>query len=208
MLAYDPLANLQHYPTAVRRFGLNPFGEPEFRIVFAPSRRYLVCGEWPDGSNRAQWVVKHKNLGNVWIMERWVSAEQYAGCSPDNWNAGGGLILGPYPARGEYELCWTFDTGVPDGANLDDLVDRVKKRFRLSELRTYHRDQTEKTVEDNRKTAEDMIRSKLPAFGGRVLASSRIARGTKTMPELRSAEELGLPTKPGLRAIPKRQKAA
>lgn len=208
MLTYDPLAQLRHYPTSMRRFGLNPFGEPEFRIVFAPSRRYLVCGEWPDGSNYAQWVVKHKNLKNVWIMERWVSAETYAGCSPDAWNAGGGLILGPYPSRGEYELCWTFDTFVPDDASLDSIVDAVKKRFRFAELRTYHRDQAEKERDATRQTAEDMIRNSLPAFGGRVLASSRIARGTKTMPELKSAESLGLPTKPGLMNIPNRKRAA
>src|SRR6185369_11345620 len=85
-ISYDPVANIRHFPIPMRRFGLNPYQEPLYRIVFAPSRRYLVCGEWPDGSNCAHWVIKHKNLGNLWIMEKWIPGERYAGCTKEQWN--------------------------------------------------------------------------------------------------------------------------
>jgi len=201
MLTYDPIAQLRHYPVSMRKYGLNPYGEPLYRIVFAPSRRYLVCGEWPDGSNCAHWIVKHKNLGNLWIMEKWIPGERYAGCSREVWNQNN-LILGPFPDRGEYELCHVFEACGPEDCNLEKLVSVIELRHTPAEIRAWHQKDAEKEAKATRQTAEDMIRNRLPAYGGRAISSSRVSRSFKTAPLLLTAQEAGLPTKPGMRTKP------
>lgn len=208
MLTYDPVAQLQHYPVSMRRFGLNPYNEPLYRAVFAPSRRYLVCGEWPDGSNGARWVVKHKNLGNQWILEKWLSGQQYAGVTRDTWNRTQLLTLGPFPDRGEYELCHVFEACGPENCNLEKLISVIELRSSYQELQTWHQRDAEKETKRNQTMAEDMIRNKLPAYGGRPIFSSRVARNFKNAPLLLTAQQAGLPTRPGLRITPTRPQQA
>lgn len=207
MLTYDPVAQLRHYPISMRRFGLNPYGEPLYRIVFAPSRRYLVVGEWPDGSNCAQWTPLYRQLGNIWVMEKWRSGEEFAKCTKEQWNESR-LILGPFPDRGDYELCHSFEVVPPDDCSIEKLITMLECRATDQENALWHRKDAEKQTKDTRTIAEDMIRNKLPAFGGRVLASSRIQRGTKTAPLLLTAQQAGLPTRPGLRTKPNRPQQA
>ena len=202
MLTYDPVSTLQHYPMSMSRFGLNPYGECMYRIVFAPSRRYLVVGEWPDGSDCARWVVKHKNVGNQWIMERWRSPERYAQCSRQEWDSNPSMLtLGPWPDRGEYELCHVFDVAPPADANVETLVRWIEygiTSITPAETLQHHQKLAEAEKADNRSKADAMIRSRLPAYGCRPFAGAGGSRGTKTAKILKSAEELGLPTKPGL----------
>jgi hypothetical protein len=203
MLSYDPVANLRHYPIAMRRFGLTPQSEPLYRIVFAPSRRYLVVGEWPDGSDCAHWVVKHKNVGNVWIMERWLPAEQYAKCTREQWDATM-LVLGPWPTQGEYELCHVFDTAQPCDANIETLVTWIEagRNIRFEETRAFHHKQADAELNATRNQAEDLIRNRLPAYGCRPFVGGRVHRGSKTYQPLKTAEELGLPTQSGFSTKP------
>lgn len=209
MLNYDPTVNLRHYPMPMKRFGTNPYGEPLYRIVFAPSRYFLVFGEWPDGSKCAQWSPLYNELRNpnIWVMEKWQPAEQIAQCSRAAWDMQYSC-LGPWPERGDYEACHFFENGAPDDANLEKLVWLVSNKPTLHDTVMWHRQDAQREIKEKRNLAEEMIRSKLPAFGGRVLSSSRIQRGSKTVKELRSAQELGLPTTPGLRTIPNRSTSA
>ena len=191
MLNYDPVSNLQHFPIAMSRFGLNPQGAPLYRIVFAPSRRYLVVGE------AAEWRVLHKQLGPVWIMERWLPAEQFAKCTRDEWNRDM-LVLGPWPEKGEYELCHVFDTAPPADASIETLIAWIEagRQIPFSETRAFHQKDAKRELLATRATAEDMIRNRLPAFGVSPMVGFGGGRGSKTAPLLRSAQELGLPTKP------------
>lgn len=179
------------------RFGQNPYGQNLYRIVYAPSRRYLVVGEWPDGSQCAQWVVKHKGIGDQWIMERWLPAEQYAKCTREQWDQTM-LILGPWPARGEYEHCHTFELSTPTDANIEKLIKLIEasRQVRFQDTLNWHREDAARERESIRKTAEDMIRNRLPAFGGRPMSAGKYGRTTK-IPTLRTAQELGLPRIPG-----------
>lgn len=207
---YDPVTSLRHYPVAMRRFGLNPHGEPMYRVVFAPSRRYLVVGEWTDGSNCAHYVIKHKNVGPVWIMERWLPAEQYAKCSREHWDREM-LVLGPWPGRGEYELCHVFDVAGPSDANIQTLITWIEagRNIPFSDTLQFHRDEAEREQKATRNQAEDLIRNRLPAYGSRPFVSGRgVKRGTKTANLLRTAEELGLPTQAGMRTIPNQPQQA
>jgi hypothetical protein len=203
MLDYDPIASLRHFPImgGMKRFGQAPMGDAMYRVVFAPSRRYLVVGEWPDGSNCAQWVPKHKNLGNVWILERWRPAEEICPLGKEYWDLHHS-ILGPWPHKGDYELCHTF-VAPPSDANIGRIVQDVEqsRTIRFAETLAWHRRDAEKEVKDRRSMIDDRIRNLLPAFGSRPF-SGRVSRRTPT-PLLRTAEELGLPTKGGFSVKPK-----
>lgn len=198
MLTYDPATSLRHYPLPMRRFGSNPYGEALYRIVFAPTRRYLVCGEWPDGSNKASYARKYPEVGDQWIMERWLPAAEYAKCTKDFWDREL-LILGPWPERGEYEVCHVFETGAPDEVGLEKLIAMIEEGRKRSyfEKRTFHREDAEREAKSISNQQDAMIRNWLPAFGSAPMVGHGGGRGSKTMPIVKSAEELGLPTSGG-----------
>ena len=115
-------------------------------------------------------------------------------------------MLGPFPDRGEYEHCHTFELSGPEDANLDKLVQMIEASRKISfrDTREWHQKDAEREKKETQATAEDMIRNRLPAFGGRALASSHVRRSFKTAPLLLTAQQAGLPTKPGLQTLPKR----
>jgi hypothetical protein len=97
------------------RFGENLFGQPIYRVVFSDSRTDLLGGKWPDGKCEYREVPRYPGIRGKWILEKWQSAEEYAGTKeqynreqhdPDS----GLLTCGPYPHRGEYSLCHIFIT--------------------------------------------------------------------------------------------------
>ena len=150
-------------------------------------------------------VVKHKSVGNVWIMERWLPAAEYAKCTREAWDRAL-LNLGPYPDRGEYEVCHVFEACGPTDANIEKLVKWVEasREVRAYDTKVWHQNDAEREKKETQTLAQDMIRNKLPAYGGRAIASSRVARSFKTRPILKTAEELGLPLTSGMRTIPNR----
>jgi hypothetical protein len=83
------------------RFGLNPFGEPNFRIAWGKTEKTLVAGR--NG-------YEERLLCGLpcWLILRWVPPESYG--SPDLWyrqnkdEDTGLCLLGPYPSRGKYEI--------------------------------------------------------------------------------------------------------
>jgi hypothetical protein len=187
LFAYDPKTSLNHYPgVSLVRFGQNPYGENLYRIVSAHSRRYLVVGEWPDGSVGGQWVVKHKNLGTMWIMERWLSVQEIAEgkeggcCTRETWDEQFG-ILGPWPERGDYEICHAFECSPPADANLDKLVALIEhgRRIRLAETVQFKRDEHELELKARRASIESKIKGLLPAMGCRVMFSAHVNRGSE-----------------------------
>jgi len=107
------------------RFGQNPYGDNLYRIVFAPSRRYLVYGEWPNGERKATWLPKYPEVGDSWVLERWLTPFEYARCTPEEWNREL-TVLGPYPDRGEYEICHKFNRVVPQDENITKLVELIE----------------------------------------------------------------------------------
>lgn len=104
-----------------RRYGLGPFGEPRFRLVWAPARLERSGGFWCDFDSgrllrrRAalRWMRKYPGE-EAWLVEAWLPAAAYG--SPALWyspiSAGGTLVptpagpiagLGDYPVFGDYE---------------------------------------------------------------------------------------------------------
>lgn len=129
-----------------RAGGLNRFGEPNFRLVWGWSRLCWIGGRWEDRDASGALLRAVVELRQVpkyfphdrWHLERWVPPEVYG--SPEQWDRatvetedGYRLpALGPYPSRGDWELCFTLET--PDGRFLplepqicDELVRRVER---------------------------------------------------------------------------------
>lgn len=201
MLEYDPKTSLRHWPTPMAQYGLNPYGEPKWRIVFAPSRR-ILAGNQQTGFH---WVQAYRSrLGSdptdarlcvpVWILEGWRSAWDFCKMSRERWNAEM-LILGPYPERGEYDLCHVFSPVLPDDCNIEKLISWIEagRTKSFQDNLDACRAQYDQETKDRQREVEGRIHNAYPAFGGTAIASSRVARGTKNPRIIRTAEEIGLP---------------
>lgn len=188
MLDYDPAKNLRLYPISLRRFGLTPYQDPLYRIVFAPSRRNLAGAE--DGFH---WIETYFGRSEVWIMEKWQSPWEFSQCTRESWDDRL-LILGPYPSRGEYVECWAFNGAVND-ANLDGIITQLEagKRYRPIDNHRALRDDYAADTLNRRRICLDIADNAQSAFGSTAISSSRVMRGTKTAPILRNANELRLP---------------
>jgi hypothetical protein len=103
--------------------GKNPFGEPNYRAVWGWNRLAWIGGKFeehdPATGSLLREVIELRQepkypAVNRWHIEKWLPAEVYG--SPRAWYgqtievADGRSIpaLGPYPARGEYEHCFTM----------------------------------------------------------------------------------------------------
>ncbi len=103
--------------------GCNRFGEANYRAVWGWSRLDWIGGKWEDrdaGGALVREVVEVRREPKYaphdrWHIERWLAPESYG--SPEQWRAetleiaNGRSIaaLGPYPARGDYEHCFTLE---------------------------------------------------------------------------------------------------
>jgi hypothetical protein len=163
------------YPMQMARFGLNPFHEPMWRIVFAPSAYKLVGGRWPDGVAEYRICPKYRDLGEVWILEKWISAFEDSGMTATSYqwmlaDSDTGLCPGgPYPHRGVYHHVHTFEAVAPGDCNLDWLVGIIAKAKNNDPA------QVKQAIEDHyaakerarHKTGIDKIADARPAFGMR-----------------------------------------
>jgi hypothetical protein len=104
--------------------GRNVFGEPNYRAVWGWARLDWIGGKWEDRDPVSGALVREvvdlrrepKYLPHErWHIERWMPAESYG--SPAEWHARTTEIvgarniqaLGPFPARGDYEHCFTVE---------------------------------------------------------------------------------------------------
>jgi hypothetical protein len=104
--------------------GINRYGEAMYRAVWGWSRLGWIGGKWTDHDDDGSVLREVVELRLVpkyiphdrWHIERWMPPEFYG--SPDQWRAltsetEDGIripALGPYPARGDYEHCFTLQT--------------------------------------------------------------------------------------------------
>ena len=103
--------------------GINRYGEANYRVVWGWSRLTWIAGKWADRDASGRLLREVLELREApkyfpherWHLERWCPPEVYG--SPEQWYAqtleveGAHSIpaLGPYPARGEYEHCFTLE---------------------------------------------------------------------------------------------------
>ena len=118
-----------HTPAAIaeritRAGGSNRYGEPNFRVVWGGARLTWIGGRWTDRDahgNVSREAIELRQVPKYlptdrWHIERWMPPEFYG--SPHQWRAltsetEDGIripALGPYPARGDYEHCFTLQS--------------------------------------------------------------------------------------------------
>lgn len=104
----------------LKKFGVNQYGQPNFRVVYAPSRTRIIGGFWADRNVSEYRRVPKYGVSPRWVLERYRPASMYG--LPEQWNRDyltpdGYYSIGPYPSHGEYESCEIFqakdETGKP-----------------------------------------------------------------------------------------------
>ncbi len=177
------------------RYGQNPFGENIWRIVHAPSRRSLVHGH----GRKPKWLVTYPQAGDHWVLEKWLSAYDFTKCTAQTWNQSM-TLLGPYPSRGEYELCHIFEVTLPESGNIEKLITWIKagSKYSMYENMMSMREEADREGQTGKSYREAVIRNALPAFGGAAMSGVGGGRGTKTTFDLPlTAQQAKLPTKAG-----------
>ena len=136
---------------SLRKFGINPYGEPLFRVVRSSTITFLVGGkhtvregEIPndsqlaanqgrDNSIRHEWVgykhyPKYAAGYGAYVLEVWLSPFEFCKTTPEGWalqfrdEETGLLTLGPYPSRGVYEYRWDFGQGYPTVQAVESII--------------------------------------------------------------------------------------
>jgi hypothetical protein len=106
-----------------RAGGINRFGKPNYRAVWGWNRLAWIGGKFEDRDEHGTLLRERIELReepkypavNRWHIERWLPPEAYG--SPRQWYAQtieressiSIPALGPYPARGDYEHCFTLE---------------------------------------------------------------------------------------------------
>jgi hypothetical protein len=195
--SYDPKASLRHYPMPnISRFGLNPWNENLYRIIFAPSRMNLAVDE----SNRARWVSTYRKLGDVWVLERWRSAWDFCQMTEEQWNYSPCAVLGPYPSRGEYEHVHDFPVHAqPADCDMEKLISWIeegKNRTPYEKLQVAKQDLAIER-KDRNELVDQVVRDKWSAYNSNDFSSALVSRKGKTANLKKTTREVGLPTQPG-----------
>jgi hypothetical protein len=167
--------------------GTNLYGEANFRVVWGGSRLTWMGGRWTDRDENGKVIRETIETRRVpkylpvelWHIERWMPAESYG--SPEQWEAQTTevedgiriLALGPYPARGEYEHCFTLASAQGEflplsPAACDWIVRAVawaKRQPRREQGGAIAAREARRDRDWNRE-ADDMLDDAVPAFHG------------------------------------------
>lgn len=211
MIEANPQGLIQWSPALMKRYGSIVDGGAYsgfnlFRLIWAPSRAVTLMLDRGATTLPKYVAVEPLFNPNVWVLESWRSCAEIVGeTSQSEWNAPNSewLMQGPYPIDGDYELRTQMAVGVdPASANIDKLVMWVEagKKFSPRQNAIALQNKMDGEEKDKRRTIKDKIHDRLLPFGGEAWASGssvRSKRNTKTIETKYSAQEIGLPTKPG-----------
>ena len=188
-------------PSVMKRFGENPYGEPLFRIVFAPSVKMLCGGEFSDGYVGYRVRPAYRHIGNKWIMEKWISGFDHTLMTEEQYNLKfrdpytGLVSTGPYPSRGVYFQCHTFEFSQPGDGGIDTIIALVKKAKTNDPIENARaiRATREYGEKEQQQRRFDKIKDLMPVAGIRAANIGGMVKKTKSLPVDKTANELGLP---------------
>ena len=198
----------RHWPLrSMAEFGKIPGREENlFRIVWAPSVKTLIGGQFSDGFVGYKVRPAYRVLHDVWVLEKWISAaecthqtEAAYNADPRNRDFATNLYkTGPYPKNGTYFLCHAFPGETPD-ININLLVSLIKKA-KLNSA-TENARAIQETVEKEDRADDvrrfEQVKDAQSAFGVKPFSSltgvHSQAKSTPT-PKLVPVEQMRLPT--------------
>jgi hypothetical protein len=119
------------------KFGVNRYGQPNFRVVWSPSRTRIIGGFWQDNGRHEYRRVPKYGTQPRWVLERFRPASMYG--TPRQWDldtitADGFYAVGPFPSHGEYECCEVFQAKGHDGKPIKGWAGFVPLEAGLIEL--------------------------------------------------------------------------
>lgn len=214
---------LQQLPIgSLKMFGMNPYGEAIFRVIWSESRYYLVGANHreydnagPANDKTIQLRGKDPNLNREyrgykwlplypgsprWIIEQWKSSTGFTGCSREQYEllyrdpVSNLLTLGPYPERGEYCECAVNLSQSPTREEVFKKIYLIKAGwgFNYASHKAANDEAVAKTERDKYNTFKDMFLDSQQAFGNKPV-NIRPGKKTKEKVELKyTAQEVGL----------------
>ena len=177
----------QEYADFLARIGgKNPFGEPNFRLVWGQTRTRVIYGQADGGKCGAHVKFKYHGIP-AWHLEQWKSPIEI-GCASredwyrDTWQPDVGLhLMGDFPSRGDYDSC-PIALYTKNVVNKTLVIDAMPLNYRMLEFlvpviqserelswqrrRAIVQDQEDKAKKERARIAEDIYRNGSPAFGG------------------------------------------
>lgn len=210
---FDPIKAPTIYPISMSRFGLIDAiygGGPKYRLLWSPSRMVTVTG--PDNTVTvpmyADGTVSPDNptgalglypIGACWILEKHQTPQELGGVSitAARWNADPQLLLlGPFPAKGDYYPTDPPLACHPSDANIEKLITWLEagRKRNPNENAQACVSNLEKSLAEKKSTRDAMFRDAMRPWNGADPYVSGVGkgRGSKTFKQLKSANELGL----------------
>lgn len=204
----DDLQGVKVAPKAVqdhvtRRGGLNPFGEPMYRLIWGPNRVTKQGGVWHEWDenlsiqerggvqyhmesgiivphvNKPRRIIQEVRLirkydFDGWVLERWVPSLMYPRSLYDVRIPGTDVpLIGPYPEHGEYEMA----AGGPGQTSTPELSWLDSAISECEKLRNRHRDSAEQETLLRVNAAMQEYEEKMNKFEERTKERLREDRG-------------------------------
>lgn len=196
------------------RYGSTAYGDNLYRIVFSNSRHYIVAGDWSathvdengkvhlnldstgtpiQSGTHASEVPLYPEKPDVWVLERWLPALEFAGCSKETWDWQY-ECLGPYPERGDYQGVHFFEACSPANASIDKLVMWIEQGRKNSwqTILDGCKDAHEAKKKAERDQNYDRVYDKLSAHLDNAMVGPYATRGTKTVELKKTARQAGM----------------
>lgn len=205
--------------------GLNPFGDPLYRIVWGWSQLAWVgglCDRYTDDGRT--WLgqlfgeflePKYSYLGGQcerWILEKWIPAEMYG--PRELWEDQAREIegyeevqaLGPYPSRGDYELSTVLSDAKKggfmqlDSSFIEDLIGLAERSRDIdaAKRRQLREEEAERSEAAFKKDVGEVWDDAAPAFGGRPNSTQSNAPMHNSKKSIADVSPFPAPAPPGL----------
>lgn len=90
----------------LEQFGVNPYGNPNYRIVYAPTKRELRYAFMEDVNKMAWQYQPHLcalAAGPHFVLDKWFAPHNWGDSAEWHWSKG------PYPEFGDYQQVTIFD---------------------------------------------------------------------------------------------------
>ena len=170
------------FPPQMRKYGLNDFGEPEYRVIWSDSRIRTIYAE--DGAHHVLHYVLNPDIAASWVLERWISGATFGG-RPEDWGKNPqNLTNGDFPARGEWEFvaCFSMTPSSTAVETVINLSQRGRRRMagNASENDVFIKDEANRAEQERVTQLRDSLQSRMIPWAAQPVAGAHFSKGTKT----------------------------